>query len=55
LEKLNIDDTNVDNYVTYANVSKADNTLIISTGDDFITFIVNLEDFSTKLAEINDD
>lgn len=55
LEKLNIDDTNVDNYVTYANVSKEDNTLVISTGDDFITYIVDLENLSTKLAEINDD
>ncbi len=55
LEKLNIDDTNVDNYVTYANVSKADNTLVISTGDDYITYIVNLENLSVKLAEINDD
>lgn len=55
LEKLKIDDTNVDNYVTYANVSQKDNTLVISTGDDFITFIVSLEDFSTKLAEINDE
>ena len=55
LEKLNIDDTNVDNYVTYANVSKKDNTLIISTGDDYITYIVDLENFSVKLDEINDD
>jgi K+-transporting ATPase A subunit len=55
LDKLNIDDTNVDNYVTYANVSKSENALVISTGDDFITFIVNLEDFSTTLAEVNDD
>lgn len=55
LKKLNIDDTNVDNYVTFANVSKKDNTLVISTGDDFITYIVSLDDYSTKLAEINDD
>lgn len=55
LEKINIDDTNVDNYVTYANVSKKDNTLVISTGDDFVTYIISLEDFSTRLAEINDD
>lgn len=55
LEKLPIDDTNIDNYVTYANVSKQDNTLVISTGDDFVTFIVSLKDFSTKLAEIGDD
>ena len=55
LEKLNIDDTNVDNYVTYANVSKENNTLIISTEDDLITYIVNLENLSTKLAEINDN
>ena len=55
LEKLNIDDTNVDNYITYANVSKKDNTLIISTGDDYITYIVDLENFSVKLDEINDD
>ena len=54
LEKLNIDDTNVDNYVTYANVSKKDNALIISTGDDYITYIVDLENFSVKLDEIND-
>lgn len=55
LEKLPIDDTNIDNYVTYANVSKEDDTLVISTGDDFVTFIVSLKDFSTKLAEIGDD
>lgn len=55
LEKLNIYDTNVDNYVTYANVSKKDNTLVLSTGDDFVTYIISLEDFSTRLAEINDD
>ena len=55
LEKLNIDDTNVDNYVTYANVSKDDNTLVISTGDVYITYIVNLDNLSTKLAEINDN
>lgn len=55
LEKLNIYDTNVDNYVTYANVSKKDNALIISTGDDYITYIVDLENFSVKLDEINDD
>lgn len=55
LEKLNIDDTNVDNCITYANVSQKDNTLVISTEDTFITYIVNLEDLSTKLAEINDN
>lgn len=55
LEKLRIDDTNVDNYVTYANVSKENNTLIISTGDEFITYLISLDNFSTKLAEINDD
>ena len=55
LEKLNVDDTNVDNCVTNANVSKEDNTLVISTEDDFITYIVNLENLSTKLAEINDN
>lgn len=54
LEKLNLGDTNVDNHVTYANVSRNDNTLVISTNDDFITYIVSLEDLSTKLAEIND-
>lgn len=55
LEKLKTEDTDVDNYVTRAAVSQEDNTLVISTGDDFITFIVSLEDFSTSLAEVNDD
>lgn len=55
LSKLRIDDTNIDNYITYARVSKLQNILEIQTGDDFITYIVNLADFSTKLAEINDE
>lgn len=44
----------IDNYITYARVSKLQNILEIQTGDDFITYLVNLQDFSTKLAEIND-
>ena len=44
----------IDNYITYARVSKKQNTLEIQTAEDFITFIVNLDDYSTKLAEIND-
>lgn len=45
----------IDNYITYARVSKLQNILEIQTGDDFITYIVDLENFSTKLAEITDD
>ena len=55
LEKLRVDDTDVDNYITYVNVSKSDDTLVISTGDEFITFVVSLKDYSTHLAEIGDD
>lgn len=45
----------IDNYITYARVSKLQNILEIQTGDHFKTYIVNLQDFSTKLAEIGDD
>ena len=45
----------IDNYITYARVSKLQNILEIQTGDDFIVYQVDLENFSTKLAEINDD
>ena len=45
----------IDNYITYARVSKLQNILEIQTGDDFVTYIVNLEDLSTKLAEFNDE
>ena len=55
LEKLRVDDTDVDNYITYVNVSKSDDTLVISTGDEFITFVVSLKNYSTHLAEIGDD
>jgi hypothetical protein len=45
----------IDNYITYARVSKLQNILEIQTGDDFISYQANLENFSTKLLEINDD
>jgi|GEM_PF-4899211 len=55
LEKLKIYDTDVDNYVIRAYVSKEQNALIIPTAEDFITFEVDLDDFSVALAEFNDD
>ena len=55
LEKLRVDDTDVDNYITYVKVSKSDDTLVISTGDEFITFEVSLKNYSTHLAEIGDE
>ncbi|MBR3511641.1 MAG: hypothetical protein IKN74_01615 [Clostridia bacterium] len=45
----------IDNYILNARVSKLRNVLEIQTANEFQTFLVDLDDYSTKLAEINDD
>lgn len=55
LEKLHVYDTDVYNCIIDVYVSEETNSMIISTQEDFITFIVNLNDYSTKLADVNDD
>lgn len=45
----------IDNYILNARVSKLRNVLEIQTANEFQTFLVDLDDYSTKLAEVNDD
>lgn len=55
LEKLHVHDTDVYNCITDVYISEETNSMIISTQEDFITFIINLTDYSTKLADVSDD
>lgn len=55
LEAFDVNDASIDNFVKSAKVSKQDNALIISTGNEFATYIISLDDFSVKLDEVSGD